>query len=409
MNGRARRAVCFTIGLWLAGQIGFCAPGGSAEKPVTKEEIRDMVSELRGLNSVERKARMEKFTERMGNRLSREVDLKTYRPGKVGKDTQVFEFKQVPGRTLKMYVEVPGDWKPTDKRPAILFWHGGGFTGGSAGQFYNQARYFAQRGAVVAMPEYRVRDIDGTLPSSGLEDAISAMRWFRGRAESFGVDPDKIAAGGGSAGGCVASVLGTADAKVLAEMGCIGADDDPSVSFTPSAMILYNPFVDFFEPLNDRHIEEECLMLGEDPIELEPLFHELSGIEKLTENSPPSIILFGTRDAFYPQQIRWIVKCRELGLTVHDYVYKGEVHSWYNNSPHLEYTTENVNKFLVEIGFLDEEPRVELPHKNIQSHRDQIQQKKYNKKTDWDEQEELQTYLKEHDITRIPYKFYEGD
>ena len=71
--------------------------------------------------------------------------------------------------------------------------------------------------------------------------------------------------------------------------------------------------------------------------------------------------MFGTKDAFYPQQIRWIVKCRQLGVTCNDYVYKGEVHSWYNNSPHLEYTTQNVDKFLVEIGLLQETPKVEFP------------------------------------------------
>ena len=148
-------------------------------------------------------------------------------------------------------------------------------------------------------------------------------------------------------------------------------------------------------------------MSGEDPVEMAPVYHLISGIEHLKEDSPPSIIMFGTKDAFYPQQIRWIVKCRELGLTCHDYVYKGEVHSWYNNSPHVEYTTANVDRFLIEIGLVGAEPKVELPHKEISEGRSDIQDGKYDKKTDWDEQERFQRYVKEHDITIIPYKHYE--
>jgi hypothetical protein len=148
-------------------------------------------------------------------------------------------------------------------------------------------------------------------------------------------------------------------------------------------MILYNPCLDFYEPENQRHLWEECVILGRDPFELEPIYQLVSAIEHLHVNSPPSIIMFGTKDAFYPQQIRWIVKCRELRLTCYDYVYKGQVHSWYNNSPHLEYTMRNVDNFLVEIGLLNKQPYIELPHKTISPGRARIQEEKYTKKKDW--------------------------
>jgi acetyl esterase len=372
----------------------------------TTAEIRQMIKDLDDLSPEARKARIQELYETYGKPMLARAHKTKYQPGRVDGSTKVFEFKEVPGRKLKIYVQYPDGWKANDRRPAIVFWHGGGFTQGGANQFYAQAKYFNARGLVVAQPEYRIRDIDGTLPNKGLEDAISAMRWFRKRSAEFGVDSDRIVAGGGSAGGCVASVLGTADAKALAELGCIGPEDDPSVSFRPYAMLLYNPFVDFFEPLNDRHVAEECLLLGVDPADVTPALHELSAIEHLTKDSPPSIILFGTKDAFYPQSIRWIVKCRELGVKCHDYVYKGEVHSWFNNSPHIEYTTANVDKFLVEIGILGEEPKVELPHKEVQANRAHIQSQKYSKKTDWDEQERFQNYVKENNITIIPFEHY---
>jgi acetyl esterase len=405
MSRRTRFAMKVTL-VALTVAAGVCLADDGRGKPPSQQEIRRMVAELDGLDPDERKARIQEIYETWGKPMLDRARKTRYQPGKTDDRTEVFEFKEVPGRKLKIYVRHPDDWNESDRRPAILFWHGGGFTQGGASQFYLQARYFNARGLVVAMPEYRVRDIDRTLPHSSLEDAISAMRWFRRRADDFGVDPERIVVGGGSAGGCIASVLGTADPQTLADMGLIGSEDDPSVSIRPYAMLLYNPFVDFFEPLNDRHIEEETLMLGVDPAEITPLYHELSAVEQLAKDSPPSIIMFGTRDAFYPQQIRWITRCRELGLLCRDYVYKGEVHSWYNNSPHLEYTTENVDHFLIEIGILDEEPKVELPHKQINPNRAGIQGQKYAKKTDWDEQERFRRYIEENDITVIPFEHY---
>lgn len=413
--GKASLVCCLALTLTIGGVIGRCAEKQARTKRPTRAQIRRMIKDLNGLPSEQRKAKIKEFYEKYGRPMRQALTKAKYQPGKTDENTKVFVFKNVPGRGLKIYVDFPPDWKKTDRRSpqgvprtAIVFWHGGGFTQGGASQFYAQAKYFNQRGMVVARPEYRVRDIDGTMPHKALEDAISAMRWFKQRADEFGIDPDRIAVGGGSAGGHLSAAMGTVDAKALAAMGHVGAEDEQSISIRPCAMVLFNPFVDFFEPLNERHLEEECLMNGRDPADMEKLYHLGSPIEHVSRNTPPNIILFGTKDAFYPQQIRWIVKCRELGLTIHDYVYKGEVHSWYNNSPHLEYTTENVDKFLVEIGLLKEEPKVELPHKVINPNRAKIQEDQYAKKTDWDEQERFQRYIKQHNIRLIPYKHYEN-
>jgi len=379
---------------------------------VTRRQLRQMVKEVAQEKNPEvRKARIGQIHEKYGKPWLAAVTKHTrYQPpAQQGPATREFVFKQTPKRPLKIYIDLPPDWKQTDRRAAIVFWHGGGFTQGNAGQFFHQAQYFNKRGMVVARPEYRIRDLDGSLPHESAADGISAMRWFKARAARFGVDPDRVAAGGGSAGGCMASIVGTIDHRKFAELGYVGKEDDKGVSPRPCAMVLYNPFVDFFEPLNDRHVWEECVMLGRDPFELEDTYNGISAIEHLHRKSPPSIIMFGTKDAFYPQQIRWIVKCRQLGLKCHDYVYKGEVHSWYNNSPHVEYTTQNVDRFLVEIGLLQETPKVELPHKQINPNRLKIQDDKYAKKTDWDEQPRFRRYVEKHKIKLIPFKHYEKE
>jgi acetyl esterase/lipase len=378
-----------------------------AQQPrITRTEIRRMIAEIGDEN---REAKIQELYEKYGKPMRERLRKARYRPGRVGENGKIFIFKKTPQRDLKIYIDFPPGWKKTDRRPAIVFWHGGGFTQGTADQFVSQCEYFAKRGMVCARPEYRIADVDEVLPHLALEDGISAMRWFKSRAAELGIDPDKVVAGGGSAGGCQAAVMGTVDAEKMAELGFVGEEDDQSISPQPAAMILYNPFVDFFEPENDRHIEEECLMMGKDPRQMEPVLHVLSAIEHVDRDTPPNIIMFGTKDAFYPQQIRWITKCRRLGVNVKDFVYKGEVHSWYNNSPHLEYTTRNANDFLISIGLLKPEPEVELPHRRINPNRAQIQESKYQQKRDWDDTPRYRDYIDQHNIKLIPYKHYERD
>jgi acetyl esterase len=409
--------MCFKTQLCRSGIFGLLvlvsiigSPVTAQDLPFTKQPTRkEMRDWLHSLTPENRKASIRQFYEQYGRKfVERTLNQKRYAaPAQSDDDTRQFMFKQTPQRDLNLFVDYPKGWKASDKRPAIVLWHGGGFTQGNAGQFYHQANYFAERGAVCFRPEYRIRDVDMTLPHSAIEDGVSAVRWIIERAEEFGIDPDRIVVGGGSAGGSMASSIGTADVKKLADMECVGEEDNQSIVPRIAGMLLYNPFVDFFEPTSQRHIEEEMIFLGYDPEDYRALYHEISGIEKLHKKSPPSVIMFGTRDAFYVQQLRWIVKCRELGITCTDYVYKSEVHSWYNNSPHIEYTTHNANEFLISIGLLNREPDVELPHKIINPNRMTIQEDKYSNKKDWDALSKYQQYVKDHNITIIPYKHYE--
>ena len=72
-----------------------------------------------------------------------------------------------------------------------------------------------------------------------------------------------------------------------------------------------------------------------------------------------------------------------------------------------EYTTQNVNEFLVDIGFLESQPEVALPHKEISAGRSDIQNAKYSGKKDWDEIPKYRRYREENNIDLIPFGHYE--
>src|SRR5260221_3863953 len=110
-------------------------------------------------------------------------------------------YKTTPEGELKIHLYFPRNWKPADRRPGIVFFFGGGFVNGNPRQFTTKAEYLATRGMVAASAEYRVKNTHHTGAEKCIEDAKSAVRWLRVNARRLGIDPERVLAGGGSAGG----------------------------------------------------------------------------------------------------------------------------------------------------------------------------------------------------------------
>lgn len=126
------------------------------------------------------------------------------------------------GATQKLRLDVyepAGDTAAA--RPLLVWLHWGGFIGGNKAEppHPEYASRFARRGYVVAMVEYRVREGstfdyhppfdagDAELLEAATDaqhDAQAAVRWLRAHAVEYGVDPDRIATVGISAGGMTA-------------------------------------------------------------------------------------------------------------------------------------------------------------------------------------------------------------
>jgi len=96
-----------------------------------------------------------------------------------------------------MAVYFPADMDPGRSYPAMVFFFGGGWNGGSTAQFEPHARYFSSRGIVCFLADYRVKKRQQTTPFESLKDARSAIRYLRKNAETFHIDPNKIIAVGG--------------------------------------------------------------------------------------------------------------------------------------------------------------------------------------------------------------------
>ena len=153
------------------------------------------------------------------------------------KPDKIVIYKTIGDVELDLHIFNPPGHKPGDKTPAIVFFYGGGWSGANMTQFYNQSKYFASRGMVAICPRYRTQSKYKTTPKECVKDGKSAIRWIRKHADELGIDPKKLAAGGGSAGGHVAAATGTLT-------GFNEEGEDTSISCIPNALVLFNPVFD---------------------------------------------------------------------------------------------------------------------------------------------------------------------
>ena len=194
-------------------------------------------------------------------------------PPPLPEPSALIDYTTVGDVTLRAHVFEPGTGEPP--HPAILFYFGGGWVGGSPQQFYPFAQPLAELGFVAISMEYRVRGRDDSTIPESMADAFAAFRWAQENAGELGIDPARIVVSGGSAGGHLAATVGT-----IAEHSDIG----------PSAMVLYNPATDLRDDVFVSRLNE---LIAGDAAAVSPAAHVKAG-------APRTIIFHGEEDATVP-------------------------------------------------------------------------------------------------------------
>ena len=257
-------------------------------------------------------------------------------------------YKRVADRELKLFVEKPADWKPADQRPAIVFFFGGGWVGGSSGQFLKQSQYLATRGMVGIRAEYRtIPKGDQGPPTMCCADAKSALRYVRAHATELGLDPKRIAAAGGSAGGHLAAFTALVN-------GLDDAQDDLSVSCKPDALVLFNPV------FNNGPGQWGHARLGD-------RYKEFSPAHNITKAAPPTVVFLGDQDKLIPvSTLRdFEAQMKTVGVRCDAHVYPGAGHGFFNRDTAqgawFTQTLLETDKFLASLVWLKGEPALKPP------------------------------------------------
>lgn len=249
-------------------------------------------------------------------------------------------YKEVGNSSLYLQVDYPLAYDASKSYPAMIFFFGGGWNGGTTEQFAPQAKYFASRGMICFRADYRVKSRQGASPFESLKDAKSAIRYLRAHAKELGVDPDKIVASGGSAGGHLAAA--TAVIEGFNEEG-----EGRSVSCIPNALVLFNPVFDN-GPGGYGYDR-----VGE-------AYKEFSPLHNLREGMPPAVVFLGTEDHLIPvETARYFETVMEkVGSRCDLFLYEGEGHGFFNYRSYENYkdTREKADNFLVSTGLLQSLP-----------------------------------------------------
>ncbi|MCB9287797.1 MAG: alpha/beta hydrolase [Lewinellaceae bacterium] len=248
--------------------------------------------------------------------------------------------------SIQLYIEFYSPEKKDTGHlfPGMVFFFGGGWKREKHYQFQEHAKYFSKRGIACFLADYRVADKHNTTPYEALKDAKSAIRFVRKHANEFDVDPSKIIASGGSAGGHLAAA--TALIPFYND-----ASDDLNISCIPNALVLFNPVIDNgpggygYDRIGDNYL----------------LFSPLHNIRT---GAPPTIFHLGTKDKLIPVETAEYYKMamEKAGSRCELKLYEGKGHGFFNYH-HFDAYKETVREtdiFLQSLGYLDKLPVVKI-------------------------------------------------
>jgi len=256
---------------------------------------------------------------------------------------QAETYRKVGDTELKVWI-FDSRQKLTDQRlPAIVFFFGGGWTGGSPAQFEPQSRHLAQRGMVAIVADYRVKSRQNAKPADCVADAKACVRWVRANAPRLGIDPDRIAVGGGSAGGHLAASVATLP-------GLDTATDDKRVSCRPNALVLFNPGT-VMAPFPGLDLKGFGAGLDKDKFGCDPT--EISPLHHVKKGAPPTIIFHGKADTTVPYATveKFTEVMKAAGNRCELVGFEGQPHGFFNKAKYQE-TLEAADAFLVSLGYL---------------------------------------------------------
>lgn len=163
-----------------------------------------------------------------------------------------------------------------DKRPVLIFWHGGGWVKGARADYAFAGRAFARQGFVVVIPDYR--KVPQVRFPAFVEDGAEAVAWVRDNIARYGGDPQRIAFSGHSAGAHTAVLLAL-DPRWLK-----AADVDPGI--VKAVVGLSGPY-DFYPFTTQRSLD--AMSHYPDPKVTQP-------IDQARADAPPMLLVTSTKD-----------------------------------------------------------------------------------------------------------------
>ncbi|NQV23040.1 MAG: alpha/beta hydrolase fold domain-containing protein [Rhodopirellula sp.] len=233
------------------------------------------------------------------------------------------EFSKPDGHSLKLDLYLPDD--RSHAVPVVVFVHGGGWKNGSRKSGGKTAAWLTEHGIAVASVDYRLIDV-AQWPAQ-INDCYDAVRWVREHADEYGLDGDHIGAWGTSAGGHLVALMGT---RTFSGEETVSSRVQAVCDwFGPSELMTMPPNnVGNGRTAEDVANSNGAKLLGATVREVPELARDASGLDHVTSDDPPFLIMHGDKDPGVPleQSQKLHAKLIEAGVSSRLHVVKGAGH-----------------------------------------------------------------------------------
>ena len=245
--------------------------------------------------------------------------------------TEKILYKRTPQEDLYFYLMRPHK-APKAPLPVIVYFSGGGWNANNVTWTIQECAWFRDHGIIAIAADYRVAGRHKTGVIEAVNDAKSAVRFVRAHARELGVDPKRIIAAGGSAGGHIAACT--------ALPGSDQSGEDLSISSRADALVLCSPVLG--KGFNEGFFD------------MNPQFSPLEAASG--KGWPPVILVSGTADTISPHATAedFAKRMKEAGNTCEliPIPEGGHGPTWPVTQPAFEPTFTRVVTFLREQGFI---------------------------------------------------------
>lgn len=273
----------------------------------------------------------------MSSILQKVAPIGEARDREILKDAATYVYAQRPEGDVLAHLFFPHN-ATTAPRPVILFFHGGFWESPTPTQFVPHCLHFAGRGAVAVAAETRTGARHGTGPLEAIEDARELIRWIRGNADTFNLDPTKVTISGAGGGAFLALLTTMPKSKDLPSVD--------GLDCTPQALVLFSALVNTAVkgPASDRFPDFKAAK-------------QLSPTNQIRRKLPPMLFFHGKADRITPfdevEKFRRRLRWRGNSCELVDFVMAE--HSFFNfNFSHknFELTIGMMDQFLAELELM---------------------------------------------------------
>lgn len=233
-------------------------------------------------------------------------------------------YKTIDGTSLTLDIHQPS--AKVKNAPLLVWIHGGAWFRGDKKAFIRKNKHLLNtllnEGYVVASINYRLSG-EAVFPAQ-IQDCNDAIYFLWKNAEKYGINPDKIAVMGRSAGGHLASLVATSNAHHLPDFHQEGTPN----SFHIDALVAFFPPTDFLSFANNATTapenSPEAKFLGGIPTKIPEIAISASPTTYVNADTPPTILLHGLNDTAVPSQQSVLLKSKLDSVQVPNELYLAE-------------------------------------------------------------------------------------